>query len=34
MEARDRCLGQENCCECPYFMDTCNGKIDFNEKED
>ena len=23
-----KCLGQESCKECPYYLDTCDGKED------
>ena len=30
-EASDKCLGQEKCEDCPFYMDTCNGK-DWNDE--
>ena len=32
-EARDKCLGQESCESCPFYMDTCDGKEDMEEEE-
>lgn len=25
-EARDKCLGQEKCEDCPRYMDDCDGR--------
>ena len=25
-EARDKCLGQEECQDCPKYLDDCDGK--------
>lgn len=32
-EARDKCLGQECCEECPLYMDTCDGKEDMRRNK-
>jgi len=33
-EARDKCLGQDQCDDCPRFEDDCDGKIDDPASED
>jgi hypothetical protein len=30
-EARDKCQGQDNCSECPRYLDDCDGKGTFKE---
>jgi len=31
IEARDKCLGQDSCKDCPRYMDDCDGKDEVEE---
>ena len=31
-EARDKCIGQDECKTCPHYCDTCSGKEDMSEE--